>query len=89
MQDAFDGLVSRLDTADKRIWAQACYQQNSQTRKQENKDWKKKKKAIISKDMGHLQGYDIHIMGISEGERNRRHIWNNNDWEFPQIIKHQ
>ena len=51
MQDAFDGLVSRLDTADKRIWAQACYQQNSQTRKQENKDWKKKKKSH------NIQGY--------------------------------
>ena len=38
------------------------------------KTGKKKTKAIISKDMGHLQGYDIHIMGISEGERNRRHI---------------
>ena len=38
------------------------------------KTGKKKKKNRISKDMGHLQGYDIHIMGISEGERNRRHI---------------
>ena len=42
MQNAFDGLVSRLDTAEKSIWAPACHQQNSQTRKQEKKDWKKK-----------------------------------------------
>ena len=45
MQNAFDGLINRLDTAEKRIWAPACYQQNSQTRKQENKDWKKKQKT--------------------------------------------
>ena len=47
MQNAFDGLINRLDTAEKRIWAPACYQQNSQTRKQENKDRKKNKKQNI------------------------------------------
>ena len=33
------------------------------------------------------QRYNLVIMGISEEkkERVRRNIWNNNDWEFPQI----
>lgn len=37
--------------------------------------------------------YNIHIMGILEGEkreRNRRNIWSINKWEAPQIyVRHQ
>ena len=38
------------------------------------------------------QRYNLLLMGIPAEKkgRNRRNIWNNNDWEFPQInVRHQ
>ena len=39
-----------------------------------------------------VKSYSICVMGISEGvekENNKRNIWNNNDWEFPQFnVRH-
>ena len=85
---------SRLDTREERIseledFSIGFFQNWKANRKNSEK---KKKGQNIQELWYNYQRYNLVIMGKSEEkrERNRRNIWNNNDWEFPQInVRHQ
>ena len=69
VKNDFDGLIRRLDMAGERISSPRMYQQKALKLKiKENKT--EKKKSRISKD--NYQRCNIHIMGISEGEKKKK-----------------
>lgn len=65
MKKAFDGLISRLDTAEKELELENM----SKNPKLKSKEKKRKSWNRISKNVGQLQRCNIHEMGIPEGER--------------------
>ena len=70
MKKAFDGLISRLDTAEERISELENMSENPQTEKQ--REQKKKLEQNIQKMWDNYTRYNIHEMGIPEGEERSR-----------------
>ena len=70
MKKAFDGLISRLDTAEKRISELENMSENPQTEKQ--REQKKKLEQNIQKMWDNYTRCNIHEMGIPEGEERSR-----------------
>ena len=70
MKKAFDGLISRLDTAEERISELENMSENPQTEKQ--REQKKKLEQNIQKMWDNYTRCNIHEMGIPEGEERSR-----------------
>lgn len=97
MKHAFDGLISRLATAEERIFEledlsietikTEKWREQSGKNKQINKQTNKQKQNRTSKDCGITTKGVTCIMGIPEGEeRNRINIWNINTENFPKLM---
>ena len=73
--------------------SQRAYQENPVKLKiKENKDYPSLWIQGIQGEWDNYKRYNIHVIGITEGKkiRNWRNIWNNDDWEVPQInVRHQ
>lgn len=89
MENTFDGLIRRMGTAKERISEfEDIWIETSKTEKQR----KKGLKIWNIKSTGLWDNY--YTKGITytwweyqkeKTKRNRRNIWNNNEWKFPQI----
>ena len=88
MKNAFDGLVSRPDTVeDKNFWVWGYINRTFNIEKQ--REQRLKKKPEYPRTVEELQKVSHmcngNIRRRIKRERNRKNIWNHNDWEFPQI----
>ena len=79
MKNSFHGLISSLDMAEERIFELEDNQQklsNLKTRERVKKKWKRHFSCGTTKKIKWNPGTK------RKRERNRRNIWNNNDWEL-------
>ena len=81
MKNAFDGFISRLDIAEERI-SEFDVNRNF-------KNWEAKKAKLEKTEqfwtITKIVKYVYWEYQKEKIERNKRDIWNNNDWEFPWV----
>lgn len=91
MKNAFDGLLSKLDSQVKNQWAwrgvnRDFPSQNAERKKENIKTSTKWPKQNIQGVWNNFKRSNTCIIGAPEGEREwRRNIWSSNSWELSKV----